>query len=154
MGINGRYITSVMLVLFLSGALAHAAPGMLPALGSVASVDSPFRDLSRKEIKKTLQQVAEKALHNGNGKLTASGRDHLNDMLAGAAARVFAVPAPSNSQSQRLELAEEGTRRLINTALGIARNLQGNTPQGNRKLEVNEDVLVRAWRICPLYPFC
>ena len=151
MNTENRYAARVMLVLFILGAPIYVVSGKKSVLSNLNH--SQRGELSRAEIKQRLEQVAEEEIRRGNAELTADARGHLNDMLAGAAARVFALADVSQSQRERLERAEQSTQRLVRAAIGIARNF-GSINRNNQKLIVTEDHFVRAWRICPLYPFC
>jgi hypothetical protein len=146
-------IAAITLVLIFAVFPVYAGTDKPSSSDSLTVGGFQQRELSRSAIKKALQQVAQEELRHGNGKTTGEGRDLLNDMLAGAAARVFAVPDVSPSQQVRLEKAEQSTRKLIQTALNNA-NSPKDTKGRDQKVKVTEDAIREAWKLCPFYPFC
>ena len=152
MSAKKRCIAVVILVSFVCGVLVYVVSAGTSSSRSINPSNFRQRELSRSEIKERLKQVAQEGLRKGNARLTSDGRNLLNDMLSGAAARVFAVPDASPIQQERLAKAEESTRVLIRRTLELAPKPPKNT--GNQKLIITENVIKEAWDICPIYPFC
>ncbi len=121
-----------------------------PSLNQASENTFPLRNSflqltqSLEEIKKRLKRVADAGLREGRGELTSAGKQMLKDTIAGGAAKIFI----QQDSEEKVKEAEANMRKLV------ARLLELGTKKTNGKIRIDEDTFVKAWKICPLYPFC